>query len=76
MYKFFPFCFELFIKLFIMQTKKTICMIVTFLWITAVDAQIIRDDTLRGSVLNSNGEDVVGAVVSCIALPDSTIVGV
>ena len=58
-----------------MLTKKIICMIVTFLWITAVDAQIIRDDTLRGSVLNSNGEDVVGAVVSCIALPDSTIVG-
>ncbi len=75
MYKFFSFVSNYFIKLFIMQTKKTICMIVTFLWITAVDAQIIRDDILRGSVLNSNGEDVVGAVVSCIALPDSTIVG-
>ena len=58
-----------------MLTKKFICILFAFFWMAAVDAQIIRDDILRGCVLHSNGEAVVGAVVSCIALPDSTIVG-
>ncbi len=58
-----------------MSLRKIICILFVFLWAVPVKTQINDLSLLQGSVLDRNGEAVVGAVVSCIALPDSTVVG-
>ena len=58
-----------------MSLRKILFILFVFLWTVAVKAQINDLNLLQGSVLDSNGEAVVGAVVSCITLPDSTVVG-
>ena len=57
-----------------MSLRKIIYILFVFLWAIAVKAQRQETPLLQGRVLNSEGEAVVGAVVSCITLPDSTIV--
>lgn len=54
--------------------RKVICVLIVFLYSISVKAQVQKYHTLRGRVLNNNGEIIVGAVLSCIELPDSAIV--
>lgn len=54
------------------MSGKTICLLTLSLLAISLNAQ--ENQTLRGRVLNGGGEAVAGAVVSCIALPDSSVV--
>ena len=49
------------------------CLLSIVLFALSVNAQ--EHQSLRGRVLDNDGETIVGAVVSCIELPDSTVVG-
>ena len=51
---------------------KTVCLLTLSLLAISLNAQ--ENQTLRGRVLNGGGEAVAGAVVSCIALPDNSLV--
>lgn len=54
--------------------RKTVCLLMVSMWAISVNAQGQGYRPLRGRVLQSKGEAVAGAVVSCIELPDSTAI--
>lgn len=55
-------------------SRKAVCLLTVFLMAVSAAAQGPEHHSLGGRVLNSGGEACAGAVVSCIELPDSTVV--